>query len=75
MTHDADANAAYIYMVDEIAPGEIAHSRVADIPMDNTAITVDFDAEGRVLGIELLAASRALRDETIRAAEDITRRA
>jgi uncharacterized protein YuzE len=75
MTHDADANAAYIYMVDEIAPGEISHSRVADIPMDNAAISVDFDAEGRVLGIELLGASRALRAETIRAAEDITRRA
>jgi uncharacterized protein YuzE len=75
MTHDADANAAYIYLVDEIARGEIAHSRVADIPMDNATITVDFDAEGRVLGIELLGASRALRAETIRADEDITRRA
>jgi uncharacterized protein YuzE len=75
MTHDAAANAAYIYLVDEIARGEVTYSRVADIPMDNAAITVDFDAEGRVLGIELLGASRALRAETIRAAEDVTRRA
>ena len=52
------------YLVDEIAPGEIAHSRVADIPMDNAAITVDYEADGRVHGIELLGASRALRAET-----------
>jgi uncharacterized protein YuzE len=74
MTHDADSNAAYIYLVDEIAPGQIANSRVADILLDNAAITVDFDADGRVLGIELLGASRILRAETIRAAENITRR-
>jgi len=74
VTHDSEANAAYIYLVEEIGRGEVARSCVADIAMDNAAITIDFDAEGRVLGIEVLGASQALRDETIRAAEDITRR-
>jgi uncharacterized protein YuzE len=74
MTHDSEANAAYIYLVQEIDRGEVARSCVADIAMDNAAITIDFDAEGRVLGIEVLGASQALRTETIRAAEDITRR-
>jgi len=73
MTHDHEANAAYIYLVDAIDRGEVARSCVADIAMDNAAITIDFDAEGRVLGIEVLGASQALRAETIRAAEDITR--
>ena len=73
MTYDSDANAAYIYLVDQINRGEVAYSRVADIAMDGASMTVDFDAEGRVLGIEVLGASRALRDESIRAAEDITR--
>ena len=75
MTHDSEANAAYIYLVDEIDRGEVARSCVADIAMDNAAITIDFDAEGRALGIEMLGASQALRAETIRAAEDITRKA
>ena len=74
MTHDSEANAAYIYMVEEIDRGEVARSCVADIAMDNAAITIDFDAEGRVFGIEVLGASQALRAETSRAAEDITRR-
>lgn len=74
LTHDAEADAAYVYLVDEIARGEVASSRVADIPMENAAMTVDFDANGLVLGIEVLGASRVLRPETIQAAEDITRR-
>lgn len=74
ITHDSDANAAYIYLVEEIGRGEVARTCVADIAMDNGAITIDFDAEGRVLGIEVLGANQVLRAETIRAAEDITRR-
>lgn len=73
LTHDAEADAAYVYLVDEINRGEVASSRVADIPMDGAALTVDFDADGRVIGIEVLGASRVLRPETISAAEDITR--
>ena len=74
MTYDSEANAAYIYLVEEIDRGEAVRSCVADIAMDNAAITIDFDAEERVLGIEVLGASHALRPETIRAAADITRR-
>jgi uncharacterized protein YuzE len=52
----------------------VARSCVADIAMDNAAITIDFDAEERILGIEVLGASQALRAETIRAAENFTQR-
>jgi uncharacterized protein YuzE len=74
MTYDSKANAAYIYLIDKIHRGEVARSFFADIAMDNAAITVNFDAEGQVLGIEVLGASQVLRAETIRAAEDIARR-
>lgn len=74
MTHDSEADAAYIYLVEEIARGEVARSSVANIAMDAAAITIDFGADGRVLGIAVLGASRVLRAETIRAAEDITRK-
>lgn len=74
LTHDEGADAAYVYLVDEIARGEVAASRFAGIPMEGASLTVDFDANGRLLGIEVLGASRVLRPETIRAADDITRR-
>lgn len=74
LTHDEEADAAYVYLVDEIARGEVAASRVAAIPLENASLTVDFDANGRVLGIEVLGASRVLRPETIQAADDITGR-
>jgi uncharacterized protein YuzE len=74
MTHDAEADAAYIYLVDQVSRGEVAYSREANIPLDQAALTIDFDEHGRVLGIEVLGASRVLREETVQAADDITRR-
>ena len=46
---------------------------VADIPMEIPAMTVDFDAHGLHLGIQVLSASRVLRPEMIHSAEGITR--
>jgi uncharacterized protein YuzE len=74
VTYDAEADAAYVYLVDEIARGDVAETQVADIPLDQAALTVDFDADGRVLGIEVLGASPVLRPETMQAVEDITQR-
>lgn len=74
VTHDVEADAAYVYLVDGIGRGEVANSHVADIALTNAALTVDFDVNGRVLGIEVLGASKVLRPETLQAAEDITRR-
>lgn len=50
VTYDAVADMAYIYLVDEIKPGEAVRQAVAG---DDTAAVLDLDAEGRVLGIEL----------------------
>jgi uncharacterized protein YuzE len=72
-TYDPEANAAYVYLVESVKPGEVAYSRHANIALDRAAITVDFDEDGRVLGIELLGADRLLRAESIEAAQDITR--
>lgn len=74
VTHDAEADAAYVYLVEKIHRGEVAHSRAARIKLDRAALTVDFDADGRILGIEVLGAGKVLREETISAAEDIARR-
>jgi uncharacterized protein YuzE len=61
ITFDRQADAAYVYLVDTIEPGEVAATDFANIPLDNAPINVDFDFDGRVLGIEILGARRVLR--------------
>ena len=70
MTHDGDADAAYIYLVDRIGRGEVARTSVAGhgSPVLDS-VNLDFDADGRLLGIEVLGAGRALREETLQGAE------
>lgn len=51
---DKEADAAYIYFK-EILPGEA----VRTISL-NDSINIDFDAEGRTIGIEILDASKNL---------------
>lgn len=65
LTYDEAADAAYVYLVPEIRPGEVHQTRVSGIRLDQAAINVDFDADGRILGIELLGASRLLRRESL----------
>jgi len=69
-TYDAHADAAYIYLR-EIEPGGVAETVVGDGP-DHTAagsVNLDFDPEGKLVGIEILNASRSLPKEFLRDAE------
>jgi uncharacterized protein YuzE len=58
VTLDDDADAAYIYLVEEIAPGGATRTATLDYP--GAMINVDFDADGRALGIEILGAGAIL---------------
>lgn len=64
-TYDRAADAAYIYLVDEISPGgseasvEVEADEICDI------VLVDLDEHGRLLGLEVLSASLQLRPETL----------
>jgi uncharacterized protein YuzE len=69
LTYDADADAAYVYLVDSIAPDGIAETRSSMLDLDRAFIAFDFDSDGKVLGIEILGASRVLPQETLRAAD------
>ncbi|MFJ6609360.1 DUF2283 domain-containing protein [Streptomyces sp. NPDC091289] len=63
--YDASTHMAYIYLVDGIAPGEAVRQVLAE---DDTAV-LDYDAHGRLLGIELFDATRRLHPELLAGAE------
>jgi len=56
MTYDASVDAAYIYFVDRIADGAVSETYPCELRGDKGAINLDFDASGRLLGIEVLGA-------------------
>ncbi len=53
LVYDAEADAAYLY----IGAGK---AKVAKTVAATEAINLDFDAEGRLLGVEITGASRVL---------------
>ncbi|MCW1249955.1 DUF2283 domain-containing protein [Acaricomes phytoseiuli] len=61
ITYNAEADAAYIMLVDDIAEGSSSqqiHSIMT--PGNQGDITLDFDSDGRLLGIEVLNAQDVL---------------
>jgi uncharacterized protein YuzE len=52
LTYDAEADAAYLYLKEG---GKVARTVTTD-----EDVNLDFDAEGRLLGVEILAAKRRL---------------
>ena len=71
ITYDRVADAAYVYLVDRITPGSVTRTSVPDMQFKSAAVTIDFDEDSRMLGIEILGASRLLTSETLGAAERI----
>ena len=58
--YDKESDAAYIYLVENIGKGEA----VKTIEL-NQNIILDFDKQGKLLGIEVLNASKTLNKESI----------
>ncbi len=59
-SYDPEANAAYIYLADHIEPGGAKFTYPCDPAEVNGMINLDFDADGRLLGIEVLDARQKL---------------
>ena len=55
LTYDKEADAAYIYIKDKITAGEATKT----ISLDEN-IKIDFDRHKKLLGIEILSASKML---------------
>lgn len=60
VTYDAEADAAYIYLVDEIGAGGVARTYPCDPSEVGGMVNLDFDAGGRLVGVEVMDASRLL---------------
>ena len=64
--YDKEVDAAYIYLEDSIKDGE------ADKTIElNDNIILDFDKNGKLLGVEILNASKVLNKKSILEAEQI----
>lgn len=64
VTYDAAVDAAYVSLVDEITAGGVARTVPVDPREIDGMIHLDFDAEGRLVGVEVIDASRFLSPET-----------
>ena len=61
VNYDRQADAAYIYLK-KIAPGEVKHT----IEMDKNII-LDFDSQKKLVGIEILSASKVIPEGSVAA--------
>lgn len=69
VTFDPEANAAYIYLKDQIPSGGVARSEFCDIELSGGPVFLQFDSDGRLIGIEILGAKELLPPETLDEAE------
>ncbi|GAA0580389.1 hypothetical protein GCM10010172_76730 [Paractinoplanes ferrugineus] len=66
LTYDEEANAAYLALED-IADEAAVENVVVERPAGD--IVLDFDADGRLLGVEVIGAIELLRQTALDAAE------
>jgi len=68
ISYDKDADAAYVYIKDEIKEGEVSKT----VPVTDEII-VDFDANKKLLGLEILKASSFLPKVSLEKSESAVR--
>ena len=60
VTYDKQADAAYIYLKDQISKGD-----VKDTISMNENIILDFDSNKKLIGIEILSASKVIPKSSV----------
>ncbi|WP_433397771.1 DUF2283 domain-containing protein [Streptomyces sp. CA-146814] len=66
--YDHENDSAYVSLVAHIADGASVRQITVGTPDGNAELTLDFDAAGRLLGIEAVGARAALPEEVLRRA-------
>ena len=64
-TYDKTADAAYLYLTEEIQPGESRRQAVVEAEGLSAMVVLDFDHRDHLIGIEIVGARGLLRPETI----------
>ncbi len=64
--YDKDVDAAYIYLEDSIVDGEV--DKIIEL---NDNIILDFDKNGKLLGVEILSATKVLNKKSLLEARSI----
>lgn len=63
--YDRESDDAYIQLANEIAPGGVAKTYPCDPIQVEGMINLDFDTSGKLIGIEVLSASKRLPPEIL----------
>jgi len=69
LAYVASVDDAYIYFVDHIGDGAVSETYPCEPRGGDGSINLDFDASGRLLGIEVLGARSVLPAEALNKAE------
>jgi uncharacterized protein YuzE len=72
VTFDSETDTVYLYFVDDIKRGQAARTVPGDPSGELAPFYFDFDAAGRLVGIEISDASRVLTPEFLSAIYDYT---
>jgi uncharacterized protein YuzE len=60
ITYDKSVDAAYVYLVD-IEKGGVKHTETIILPsIGNALVNIDLNEDGKIIGIEVLNASKVL---------------
>lgn len=68
-TYDPDADASYIYVASDRANGDAVRQQHVHCDGSDGQIILDYDRDGRLLGIELLGASSLLHASALSTVE------
>jgi uncharacterized protein YuzE len=68
-TEPVEAPAAYVHLQEEIPVGGIARTVCFDPAAINGMVDVDLDAEGRIVGVEVMDGSRCCRADCCRSTQ------
>ncbi|GGW38459.1 hypothetical protein GCM10010503_13280 [Streptomyces lucensis JCM 4490] len=69
VTYDGTADAAYVYFTDPRTRARSAHMYACDPAGVDGMINLDFDAQGRLIGVEVLGAASKLPGYLLESAE------
>jgi uncharacterized protein YuzE len=65
LTYDADADAAFLYFVGNSSTEQSSRTEMCDVEFDKGAVILLFDVDDRLMGLEILGASRLLSAEVL----------